>query len=166
VTLSTPLSFTHWGQGYQRAEVGLLTKRIVIQGDNASDSNSQGGHIMLRYGYHIVQAVELTRMGQSGVMGRYPLHFHLARFMFGMNVVVSASSIHDCYQRCVSVHETHGITLQDNIGYNTFGHCWFLEDGDLSSLIAADSSMRQEESMAISSYATGEHAFRTWLYLS
>ncbi|PRP83870.1 hypothetical protein PROFUN_08901 [Planoprotostelium fungivorum] len=121
VTLSTPLSFTHWGQGYQRAEVGrdfLLTKRIVIQGDNASDSNSQGGHIMLRYGYHIVQAVELTRMGQSGVMGRYPLHFHLARFMFGMNVV-----------RCVSVHETHGITLQDNIGYNTFGHCWFLEDG-------------------------------------
>ncbi|PRP84766.1 hypothetical protein PROFUN_07420, partial [Planoprotostelium fungivorum] len=129
ITLDSPLTFNHWGQGIERAEVGLLTKRIVIQGDVSSDGNSIGGHMMLRYGTHLIQGVELIRMGQRGSVGRYPIHFHMARFLWGMNVMVTDSSIHDCYQRCVSVHETHGVTLRDNIGYNTFGHCWFLEDG-------------------------------------
>ena len=34
-----------------------------------------------------------------------------------------------CPQRCITVHGTHGVTVADNVAYNTFGHCYFLEDG-------------------------------------
>ena len=27
------------------------------------------------------------------------------------------------------MHGTHGVTVEDNVAYNTFGHCYFLEDG-------------------------------------
>ena len=31
--------------------------------------------------------------------------------------------------RCITVHGTHNVTLSNNVAYNTFGHCYFLEDG-------------------------------------
>ena len=54
VTLDTALTFMHWGQGksisymylkidYERAEVGLLTRNIVIQ--SAADASGFGGHV-------------------------------------------------------------------------------------------------------------------------
>ena len=29
----------------------------------------------------------------------------------------------------MTVHGSHGVTVQDNVGYHTHGHCYFLEDG-------------------------------------
>jgi hypothetical protein len=43
VTLDSPLSFMHWGKGYEKAEVGLLTRNIVVRGTN--DSSNFGGHV-------------------------------------------------------------------------------------------------------------------------
>lgn len=43
ITLDTPLSYMHWGAGYERAEVGLLTRNIVISGTN--ESTNFGGHV-------------------------------------------------------------------------------------------------------------------------
>ena len=31
--------------------------------------------------------------------------------------------------RCVTIHGTHGVLIQDNVGYHTHGHCFFEEDG-------------------------------------
>jgi hypothetical protein len=31
--------------------------------------------------------------------------------------------------RCITVHGTHGVTLQGNVGFNVHGHCYYLEDG-------------------------------------
>ena len=31
--------------------------------------------------------------------------------------------------RCITVHGTHNVTVSNNVAYNTFGHCYFLEDG-------------------------------------
>jgi len=129
VTLNESLVYNHWGLGYERAEVGLLSKRVLIQGDEQSLKTQIGGHFMLRYGSHGISGVELYRMGQYGSMGRYPLHFHLARFVWDLKIVVSDSVVHDAFQRCYVVHETHGVTLQNNIAYNSKGHCYFLEDG-------------------------------------
>jgi len=129
IQLNAPLSWKHWGQGIESAEVGLLTRRILLRGDDSSDSNQQGGHLLIRHGAHYIQGVELTKMGQRSVMGRYPIHVHVARFLWGLDVTLTDNSIHDVYQRCIAIHESHGVNVFNNIAYNTSGHCYFLEDG-------------------------------------
>src|SRR5690606_15765315 len=39
------------------------------------------------------------------------------------------ASIHDTYSRCVTVHGTHNLRIENNVTYNTVGHCFFVEDG-------------------------------------
>ena len=39
------------------------------------------------------------------------------------------NSIHDVFQRCVVIHGTDGIEVSGNVAFNTYGHCYFLEDG-------------------------------------
>ena len=58
VSLSQPLHFTHWGVTQsiagttldERAEVGLLSRNIVVRGDEQSEANGFGGHIMMMGG--------------------------------------------------------------------------------------------------------------------
>ena len=61
----------------ERAEVGLLTRNIVVQGDSATSAGGFGGHIMGMGGTLRVEGVELHFMGQKGLMARYPMHWHL-----------------------------------------------------------------------------------------
>ena len=37
--------------------------------------------------------------------------------------------IHDTYNRCVTVHGTNNLQVENNVTYNNVGHCFFLEDG-------------------------------------
>jgi hypothetical protein len=88
-----------------------------------------------------VSSVELRRVGQTNVLGRYPVHMHLMGDA-GQRSYVTGSSIHDSYYRCVSVHGTNGALLDDNVAYDAIGHCFYLEDGTeerntLSSNLAA-----------------------------
>ena len=39
------------------------------------------------------------------------------------------SSIHRSFYRCISIHGTHNITVSENVGYDTIGYCYYLEDG-------------------------------------
>ncbi|MBO9517021.1 MAG: hypothetical protein J7493_03035, partial [Porphyrobacter sp.] len=36
--------------------------------------------------------------------------------------------IHDTYSRCVTVHGTNNVRVENNVTFNTVGHCFFLED--------------------------------------
>jgi hypothetical protein len=88
-----------------------------------------------------VSSVELRRVGQTNVLGRYPLHMHLMSNA-GVHSYVTGSSIHESYYRCVSLHGTNGALLDDNVAYDAIGHCFYLEDGTeerntLSSNLAA-----------------------------
>ena len=47
----------------------------------------------------------------------------------GQNLYIKDSSIHDCFQRCLVIHNSNGITVSNNVAFNTYGHCFFLEDG-------------------------------------
>jgi predicted aconitase len=47
-----------------------LTRRILIQGDDASLADKFGGHLMIRNSVVHISGVEFTKMGQKGVMGR------------------------------------------------------------------------------------------------
>ncbi len=132
ITLDKPLKFMHWGQITEgvdeRAEVGLLSRNIVVQGDAPSETNGIGGQIMImRGGMTHLDGVELTRMGQKGQMGRYPLHFHLAGNEAG--AYVRNCSFHHCFNRCLTIHGTDNVTVSGNVAFDTIGHCYFLEDG-------------------------------------
>jgi cell migration-inducing and hyaluronan-binding protein len=74
-----------------------------------------------------ISGVELDRMGQNMHLARYPLHWHIVGDAPGQ--YVENSSIHDTYSRCVTIHGTNDVRVQNNVTYNTFGHCFFLEDG-------------------------------------
>jgi len=132
ITLDRPLDYMHFGQitfGVdERGEVGLLTRNIRIQASEDAERSYFGGHIMAMPGSRVqVSGIELNRMGQHLTLARYPMHWHLAGD--GQDQYIENSSIHDTYSRCVTVHGTNNVRVENNVTYNTVGHCFFLEDG-------------------------------------
>jgi cell migration-inducing and hyaluronan-binding protein len=59
-------------------------------------------------------------------LARYPMHWHVLGE--GKGQYIENSSIHDTYSRCVTVHGTNDVRVQNNVTFNTVGHCFFLED--------------------------------------
>jgi hypothetical protein len=143
-----------------RAEVGLLTHNIVIQGDAASTASNVGGHIMLMAGSGTTTVqlahVQLQRMGQLNQVGRYPLHFHL----MGTGCTgcyVRNTTIRDTIQRGLVLHDSSNILVAGNVIYNTVGHNVVIEttttrgntlDGNLA-LVNRQPSPRHTEPMLV-----------------
>ena len=137
VTVTKAAEYMHWGQlmSYQgktldqRAEVILLSRNILIQGDAGSETNGRGGHLLMaKNAKAFIDSVEFYRMGQSGEMGRYPIHFHLMGDS-SRGLYVKNSSIHHTFNRCLTIHGSHGVNVINNVTFNSKGHCFFLEDG-------------------------------------
>ncbi|XP_053573650.1 cell surface hyaluronidase-like [Bombina bombina] len=142
--------YTHIGEVIDgidmRAEVGLLTRNIVIKGemeDSCYGNNfcqffnydTFGGQIKIQRHFTSVHlsGVEVTHMGQQ-LLGSYPVHFHMTGTVdedggYSPPTYVDNLAIHHCFSRCVAIHGTHGLLVKDTIGYDTLGHCFFLEDG-------------------------------------
>ena len=136
VNFTPALKYSHYGQTQsvagqtldERAEVGLLTRNVVVQGEMSSSAPGFGGHIMLMDGAQgRFENVELTHMGQQGIARRYPIHFHLLGD--AGSSYVRGVSLHDLFNRCVTIHGTNNLRVQNNVAYNTIGHCFFMEDG-------------------------------------
>ena len=129
------LKYTHYGEIYKgvdmRAEVGLLSRNIKVYGNMKDENDIYGGHIKAFEGFETfrIQGAELTKMGHKGVKGRYPIHWHMAKEIDPNKTYAMDNSIHHVFQRCITVHGTHGVRVVNNVAYNTFGHCYFLEDG-------------------------------------
>jgi cell migration-inducing and hyaluronan-binding protein len=131
VTLDKPLKYMHFGEityGVdERGEVGMLSRNIKIQASADAEKSYFGGHIMAMAGSKMyVSGVELSRMGQNMHLARYPIHWHVLGE--GKGQYIQNASIHDTYSRCVTVHGTNNLLIQNNVTYNTVGHCYFLED--------------------------------------
>jgi len=127
-----PLEYMHFGEitfGVdERGEVANLTRNIRIQASEDASESHFGGHIMAMAGSRLfVDGVELNRMGQHLTLARYPIHWHLLGE--GQGQYVRNSSIHDTFNRCVTVHGTNNLRVENNVTYNTVGHCFFMEDG-------------------------------------
>ncbi|KAJ8414994.1 hypothetical protein AAFF_G00025170 [Aldrovandia affinis] len=142
--------FTHVGEILNgidmRAEVALLSRNILIQGEMENSCygenwcqffgyDSFGGHIKIFENFTSVHLshVELKYMGQQ-VRGRYPVNFHLCgdvdeRGGYSSPTYLDSLSIHHSFSRCVTIHATNGLLIKDTVGYDTLGHCFFLEDG-------------------------------------
>jgi cell migration-inducing and hyaluronan-binding protein len=132
LTLDKPLTYMHFGQitfGVdERGEVGLLSRNIKIQASDDAEKSYFGGHIMAMAGSKMyISGIELNRMGQHMHLARYPIHWHIAGD--GKGQYIKNASIHDTYNRCVTVHGTNNLQVENNVTFNTVGHCFFLEDG-------------------------------------
>ena len=136
VTLQAPLRYLHWGQlqsfgGRQldeRAEVGLLGRNVVIQGDSASLAAGFGGHlIVMQRGQARIEGVEFTRMGQKKLLARYPMHWHLSGDVTGQ--YFRNNSVWKTFNRCLTIHGTSNLSVSGNVCHDNIGHAYFLEDG-------------------------------------
>jgi len=123
----------------ERAEVGNLSRNIVIQGlDDALWRNQgYGAQVMVMDRASMLQmdGVELRRVGQAGKLGRYPIHWHLLSYAANGTELGDAtghfvrnSTVWDSRQRCMVLHGTNGVELRNNICYDIKGHAIFLED--------------------------------------
>jgi cell migration-inducing and hyaluronan-binding protein len=131
IRFDEPLKYMHYGRitdGVdERGEVGMLTRNILIQASDDAEKTYFGGHIMAMAGSKMyISGVELNRMGQNMHLARYPIHWHILGD--GQGQYIEDSSIHDTYSRCVTVHGTNDVRVENNVTYNTVGHCFFLED--------------------------------------
>lgn len=145
LTLTTPMRHTHWGQKEifknpnntsfeldERAEVVNLTRNIKITVDEPEDTSiadQMGAHVMVHPGgAAYIDSVEFNRVGQAGAMARYPFHWHVVGDAPGQ--FIKNSSIHESYQRCITIHKTNKTLVHNNSCYNFRGHGFFLEDGN------------------------------------
>jgi hypothetical protein len=151
ITIDTPLIHQHYGGREYQAEVGLLSRNIIVSGDKAhlnplvtakctgSDHGTShypcdapkgyGGHIFIfNTGIGRASGVELYHMGQTNILGKYPFHFHLLGDN-GKNSYFNYGSFHDSFYRCLSIHGTNFSRVSNNVAFNITGHCYFIEDG-------------------------------------
>ncbi|WP_201290930.1 G8 domain-containing protein, partial [Croceibacterium salegens] len=120
--LDRPLEYMHFGKityGVdERGEVGLLTRNIKVQASDDAEKTYFGGHIMAMAGAKMyVSGVELYRMGQNMHLARYPIHWHIIGKASGQ--YIENASIHDTYSRCVTVHGTDDVRVENNVTFNT-----------------------------------------------
>ncbi|GAA0277569.1 hypothetical protein GCM10009127_17970 [Alteraurantiacibacter aestuarii] len=132
ISFAEPLEYMHFGEitfGVdERGEVAMLTRNIKVQASEDAAESYFGGHIMAMAGSKAyVEGVELNRMGQHLTLARYPLHFHVLGE--GAGQYIRNASIHDTFNRCVTVHGTNNLRVENNVTFNTVGHCFFMEDG-------------------------------------
>jgi cell migration-inducing and hyaluronan-binding protein len=145
VTLVESLEYPHYGELQtfagrtldERAEVGLLTRNIVIMGDSATSQEGYGGHMMGAGGTLRVSGVTLRFMGQKSLVARYPMHWHVMGNVDGQ--YFTGSSVWGSFNRCVTVHGSDNARVEGNVCHDHIGHGYFLEDGaETGNLIAGN----------------------------
>ena len=158
VRLTAPAQYAHEANDGYQGEVGLLSRTISVSGASEDSEPTDtlpvacaasrtvlgsstvpcahsfltgyGGHILITGSGAVgrVSGVELLRMGQTNVLGRYPFHLHLLGDE-GAHSYLRDSSVYHSYYRCASLHGTNYATLSQNVAYDVIGYCFYLEDG-------------------------------------
>ena len=126
LTLDSPLEFTHTADGAYRGEVANLSRNVIVE---SADPSGVRGHTMFhRNSEGAISYAEFRHLGKEGVLGRYSIHFHLARdTMRGASVI--GASIWDSGNRWITIHGTDYLVVRDCVGYRSTGHGFYLEDG-------------------------------------
>jgi hypothetical protein len=126
LTLSAALEHEHLGTGLYRGEVANLSRNVVIE---SADPGGARGHTMYhQYSAGSVGYAEFRHLGKEGVLGKYPLHYHLCGDSMRGSSVIGAS-VWDSANRWLAIHGTNYLVVRDNVGYRSKGHGFFLEDG-------------------------------------
>ena len=148
VELTKELEFNHFAKQMTfgsrtfdiRAEVGLMTRNILIQGDPSTEEKGFGVHVLMRGREGKVRGrfsyIEVFRAGQQFQIGRYPLHYHMIGHV--IDNYIRGCAIHRTFNRGTTVHGVHFLELSNNIWYDVRGHGIFIEDSVESRNIMKD----------------------------
>ncbi|CAI5505675.1 unnamed protein product [Closterium sp. Naga37s-1] len=140
INLKTPLKKQHEGVEISDGvggtvgiygEVALLDRHIVITGSNEAPPHQFDGGNFMVYMTPTAQeivGVQFRALGKQGTLGKYPLHFHVCG-QEGQNHIVRKNAIVFTKQRCMVIHATGNMTIEENVSYETKGHCYLLEEG-------------------------------------
>jgi hypothetical protein len=126
LVLDRPLDREHLGADGLHVEVANLSRNVVVE---SADPRKGRGHTMYhRHSSGSVSYAEFRHLGKEGVLGRYPLHFHLVGDNMRGSYVLGAS-VWDSANRWLAIHGTNYLVVRDCVGYQSLGHGFFLEDG-------------------------------------
>src|SRR5262245_15409920 len=123
--LEKPLTHEHLGEGEFRCEAANLSRNVIIE---SADPKAGRGHTM--YHRHCAGGISYARfahLGQEGMLGRYPIHYHLCGATMRGSSIIGAAIV-DSHNRWVTIHGTHFLVVRDCVGYQSIGHGFFLED--------------------------------------
>ena len=147
VSFNEPLMYHHYGlietmtgiSGVtdsidMRAEVGLISRNIIIQGDEQSSKTEYGFHSLVTSGKKNSELTGIARMsyvqlfrgGQAFQLGTYPIHYHMlgdAKESF-----VRGVSIYKAFNRAITLHAVNHLRIENNILFDIKGHSLFVED--------------------------------------
>jgi hypothetical protein len=146
LSFTQPLDYPHYGelqtfkngafQLDERAEVGLLTRNIIIQGQSGiteiinGKTARFGGHTMVTMdAVAHVTGVRFRLMGQEGRLGRYPWHWHELDDL-GDGQYIRYSTVDESFNRAFTIHATNKTLVHNNVAYDHIGHGYFFENGD------------------------------------
>ncbi|MEM7306427.1 MAG: G8 domain-containing protein [Planctomycetota bacterium] len=124
--LEDPLGLHHRAEDGYAGEVANLSRNVVIE---SAEPDGIRGHTMYhRSSRGSISYAEFRHLGKEGVLGRYPIHFHLVEDTMRGSSVIGAS-IWDSDNRWVTIHGTEYLVVEDCIGYRSLGHGYYLENG-------------------------------------
>jgi hypothetical protein len=137
----------NWGVD-ERAEVGLISRNVKLTADTPSPYDSTGkllspqpaglhwgGEIKIWPGSAkvVIRGVEIEKFGKDQ-LSSYPVHFHM-NLDVKNKPVVDANSIHHSYNKCITIHSTSNLTVQNNVCARIVGHIYYEEMGDEAGIV-------------------------------
>jgi len=126
LTLDRPLENVHFGNADFRSEVADLSRNVIIE--SADPEGVRGHTIYHQFSSGGISYARFAHLGKKGVLGRYPIHFHLVEDSMRGSGVIGAAIV-DSGNRWVTLHGAQYLLVRDCVGYRSVGHGFFLEDG-------------------------------------
>jgi hypothetical protein len=148
VTLDRPLRHRHLGRNAPVlgalpgtiGRVALLSRDIVIEGDESSEQSSSGAYCLIspqleetvantpQPSIARLSGVEFRRMGQFNRPGRFPLYWN-GNGASEQSALVNCV-VHQSYQRGVVVAGSPGLRVTGNVLYRPLGHGFIVDHAD------------------------------------
>jgi len=131
ITLKDPLVCKH--NVIQISEEKKVASHIAFLNRNvkfSSEDNDDRGTVTFFHGSSgYIKYAEFDKLGPKNVLGRYPIHFHHMKDSSN-GIEVIGNSITNSKNRWITIHDSNGIQVKNNVGYKAVGHGFFLEDGN------------------------------------
>ena len=130
VSLNEPLSCNHRSIGSDKDKtiapyIALLDRNVKFVSD---DKNERGSVNFFHGSSGYIKYAQFDELGPKNVLARYPIHFHHMKDS-SRGIEVIGNAITNSENRWITIHDSNGILVKNNVGYKAIGHGYFLEDG-------------------------------------
>jgi hypothetical protein len=126
IELDKPLVEGHSGSGEFRCEVANLSRNVIVE--SADPAGVRGHTLYHAYSRGGISYARFAHLGKQGVLGRYPIHFHLVGDTMRGSQVLGVAIV-DSLNRWMAIHGTNYLVVRDCVGYRSLGHGFFMENG-------------------------------------